>query len=50
MKAAARLLVDRLRGAVSEWLKEIEVLIISVGTTGKVEANDAAIKTNQLFS
>ncbi|MCU1568619.1 MAG: transposase for insertion sequence element [Pseudarthrobacter sp.] len=35
---------DRLYRTVCRWWKEIEVLIITGATTGKVEANNTAIK------
>lgn len=62
--AAARPETNRLYRTVCRWWKEIEVLIITGATTGKVEANNTAIKnikrtalaiailptTNRLFS
>lgn len=45
VKAAARPEANRLRRTVCRWWKEIEVLIITGATTGKVEANNTAIKT-----
>ena len=44
VKAAARPETDRLYRTVCRWWKEIEVLIITGATTGKVEANNTAIK------
>jgi transposase len=45
VKAAARPETNRLYRTVCRWWKEIEVLIITGATTGKVEANNTAIKT-----
>ncbi|MGC7153897.1 ISL3 family transposase [Paenarthrobacter ureafaciens] len=44
VKAAARPESNRLYRTVCRWWNEIEVLIISGATTGKVEANNTAIK------
>ncbi|MFF1251243.1 ISL3 family transposase [Pseudarthrobacter sp. NPDC058329] len=44
VKAAARPETNRLYRTVCRWWKEIEVLIITGATTGKVEANNTAIK------
>ena len=44
VKAAARPETNRLCRTVCRWWKEIEVLIIIGATTGKVEANNTAIK------
>ncbi|MEW1918639.1 transposase [Pseudarthrobacter oxydans] len=44
VKAAARQETNRLYRTVCRWWKEIEVLIITGATTGKVEANNTAIK------
>ena len=44
VKAAARPETNRLYRTVCRWWNEIEVLIITGATTGKVEANNTAIK------
>jgi transposase len=44
VKKAARPETNRLYRTVCRWWKEIEVLIITGATTGKVEANNTAIK------
>lgn len=44
VKAAARPETNRLYHTVCRWWKEIEVLITTGATTGKVEANNTAIK------
>jgi transposase len=44
VKTAARPETNRLYRTVCRWWKEIEVLIITGATTGKVEANNTAIK------
>ncbi|WP_437770052.1 ISL3 family transposase [Arthrobacter sp. KNU40] len=44
VKAAGRPETNRLYRTVCRWWKEIEVLIITGATTGKVEANNTAIK------
>nr|WP_307097753.1 transposase [Arthrobacter sp. V1I9] len=44
VKAAARAVTNRLYRTVCRWWKEIEVMIITGATTGKVEANNTAIK------
>jgi transposase len=44
VKAAARPETNRLYRTVCRWWKEIEVLVITGATTGKVEANNTAIK------
>ncbi|MEE2521551.1 ISL3 family transposase [Pseudarthrobacter sp. J47] len=44
VKAAARPETNRLYRTVCRWWQEIEVLIITGATTGKVEANNTAIK------
>ncbi len=44
VKAAARPETNKLYRTVCRWWKEIEVLIITGATTGKVEANNTAIK------
>lgn len=44
VKAAARPETNRLYRTVCRWWKEIEVLIITGATTGKVESNNTAIK------
>ncbi len=44
VKAADRPEINRLYRTVCRWWKEIEVLIITGATTGKVEANNTAIK------
>ena len=44
VKEAARPETNRLYRTVCRWWKEIEVLIITGATTGKVEANNTAIK------
>ncbi|WP_157693488.1 transposase [Pseudarthrobacter equi] len=44
VKAAARPETNRLYRTVCRWLKEIKVLIITGAKTGKVEANNTAIK------
>jgi transposase len=44
VKAAARPETNRLYRTVCKWWKEIEVLVITGATTGKVEANNTAIK------
>lgn len=44
VKAAARPETNRLYRTICRWWKEIEVLIITGATTGKVEANNTAIK------
>lgn len=44
VKAAARPETNRLYRTVCRWWKEIEVLIITGATPGKVEANNTAIK------
>ncbi|MDQ0240159.1 MULTISPECIES: ISL3 family transposase [Arthrobacter] len=44
VKAAARPETSRLYRTVCRWWKEIEVLIVTGATTGKVEANNTAIK------
>jgi transposase len=47
VKAAARPETNRLYRTVCRWWKEIEVLIITGASTGKVEANNTAIKNIQ---
>ncbi|MDQ0868271.1 transposase [Arthrobacter sp. V1I9] len=44
VKAADRPETNRLYRTVCRWWKEIEVLIVTGATTGKVEANNTAIK------
>jgi transposase len=44
VKTAERPETNRLYRTVCRWWKEIEVLIITVATTGKVKANNTAIK------
>jgi transposase len=44
VKAAGRPETNRLYRTVCRWWKEIEVLIITGATTGKVEANNTSIK------
>jgi transposase len=46
VKAAARPESNRLYRTVCRWWKEIEVLIITGATTGKVEANNTPSKTS----
>ncbi|WP_426763928.1 transposase [Pseudarthrobacter sp. 1G09] len=47
VKAAARPETNRLYRTVCRWWKENEVLIITGATTGKVEANNTAIKNTK---
>jgi transposase len=44
VKAAARPETNRLYRTVCRWWKEIEVLIVTGATTGRVEANNTGIK------